>query len=184
MKHLKTFEGYLNEGAQEEANPLFEGTTTFISNDKFKDEASLKADIMKNMGPAINKLLKDGGISYGPITVKEGAGRTARYEFESKPITGKDLGILQWGFKEVWINSFGGGSIPQINKDADGFEFTPYIWFNIHYSYTHGSAETSSQGSNGCSLYLPGEKRADVFYDIVNGVFLKSSEADKLRIWD
>jgi len=183
MKHFKTFESYLNEGREKESLPIFESDTVFISDDKFPDEATLKADIMKNMGPAINKLLKASGISYGPITVVEGSGRNARYEFESKPITGKDLGVMQWGFKEVWINSFGGGSIPQINKDADGFRFTPYIWFNVHYSYTHGSADTSSQGSNGCSLYLPGEKRSDVFYDIVNGVFLKSSEADKLRIW-
>jgi len=181
MKHLKTFEGYLNEVAQEKSNPLSESKEIYVSDAKFKDEAALKADIMKNMGPAINKLLKDNGITYGPITVAEGSGRNARYEFESKPIMGEDLGIMKYGFKEVYIDTFGGGSIPHINKDADGFEFSPYIWFELHYSYTHGSADTTSQGSNGCSLYLPGEKRSDIYYDIVNGVFLKSAEFLKIN---
>jgi hypothetical protein len=180
MKRLKTFESYLNESSKKEIDPIFEEKTLYISNDKFKDEAALKADIAKNLVPAFNKLLKDNGINFPPITVAE---NRSRYEFDSKPLTGKDLGIMQWGFKELYINSFGGGSIPQINKDADGFEFTPYIWFNLHYSYTHGSADTSSQGSNGCGLYLPGEKQSNIWYDIVNGVFLKQSEAMKLKIW-
>lgn len=178
MKHLKTFEGYLNEGAQEESNPLSEGKEIYVSDAKFKDEAALKADIAKNLAPAFNKLLKDNGIDSPPVTVEE---NRSRYEFDSKPIMGEALGIMKYGFKEVYINSFGGGAVPQINKDADGFEFTPYIWFNLHYSYTHGSADTTSQGSNGCSLYLPGEKQSNIFYDIVNGVFLKSSEASKIK---
>jgi len=175
MKHIKTFENYVstdvNESALNEAD-------VYIANDKFTDEATLKADISAKIGPAFDKLLKDNGITYPSVTVSENRGR---YEFDSKPVTGKDLGIMQYGFKEVYINSFGGGSLPKISKDADGFEFEPLIWFNLHYSYVHGSADTSSQGSNGCSLYLPGEKSSNIWYDIVNGVFLKGSEADKLK---
>jgi hypothetical protein len=183
MKHLKTFESFLDNDVNESMNPLNEAET-FISNEKFTDEASLKADILKNIAPAFNKLLKDNGISYNPVTVSENSGRGGgRYEFDSKPLTGKDLGIMQFGIKELYIDSFGGGSVPKVNKSADSFEFTPYIWFNLHYSYKHGAPWTDSQGSNGCSLYLPGEKRSDIFYDIVNGVFLKTSEAEKLRIW-
>jgi len=194
MKHINSFEKFIGESAaycdscdntadkcvcktNESANPLNE-SDVFIANDKFKDEAALKADIAKNMAPAFNKLLKDNGITFPAITVEENRGR---YEFDSKPLTGKDLGIMQWGIKELYINSFGGGSLPKISKDADGFEFSPLIWFNLHYSYTHGSADINSQGSNGCSLYLPGERTSNIWYDIVNGVFLKDSEAQKLK---
>ena len=184
MKHLKTFDGYVNESINENAGMLNEAEV-FVSDDKFKDEATLKADILKNVGPAFNKLLKDNGISYGPVTAKESSGRGgSRIEFESKPITGKDLGIMMYGFKEVYIGSFGGGSMPRINKAAgDIFEFSPYIWFNLHYSYKHGAPWTDSQGSNGCSLYLPNERRSDIFYDVINGVFLKASEAEKRKDW-
>jgi hypothetical protein len=178
MKHINSFEKFVSVNENAEANNLLNEADVFIANDKFKDEASLKADIAKNMGPAFDKLLKDNGITFPSITVSENRGR---YEFDSKPVTGKDLGIMQYGFKEVYINSFGGGSLPKISKDADGFEFAPLIWFNLHYSYNHGSADTSSQGSNGCSLYLPGERTSNIYYDIVNGVFLKDSEAQKLK---
>jgi hypothetical protein len=180
MKHLKTFEGYVNESA-DVASPLNEGKV-YISNDKFTDEATLKADILKNVGPALNKLLKDNGISYNPITAKEGRGN--RVEFDSKPLTGKDLGVMQYGFKEVYINSFGGGGFPEINKAAgEKLEFSPYIWFNLHYDYKHGAPWTNSQGSNGCSLYLPNEDTSNIYYDIVGGVFLKASEAEKRKDW-
>jgi hypothetical protein len=181
MKHLKTFDGYVNESVNENAGALNEAEV-FVSNDKFKDEATLKADILKNVGPAFTKLLKDNGISYGPVTAKEGRGN--RIEFDSKPITGKDLGIMMYGFKEVYINSFGGGSFPKINKAAgESFEFFPYIWFNLHYDYKHGAPWTNSQGSNGCALFLPNEQTSNIFYDVINGVFLKASEAEKRKDW-
>jgi hypothetical protein len=177
MKHLKTFDSYVNENVNE-SNEILNEADVFISDDKFKDEAGLKADIMKNIGPAINKLLKDNGISYNTISAKEARGN--RIEFESKPLKDKELGIMMYGFKEVYIDTFGGGSLPKINQTADGkLEFTPYIWFNLHYSYTHGAPWINSQGSNGCPLYLPNESRSDVFYDIVGGVFVKGSEAGK-----
>lgn len=171
----KECECYKEKGANESANPLNE-SEVFITDDKFKDVAALKADIAKNLAPAFNKLLKDNGINFPTVTVKE---TSSRYEFESKPVTGKDLGIMQYGFKEVYINSFGGGALPKVGKDADSFTFFPYIWFNLHYSYTHGSADVPSQGSNGCSLFLPGERQSNVYYDIVEGKFLKQSEADR-----
>jgi len=179
MEHIKDFQDFINES--ENISPLIE-SEVFISDDKFADELALKADILKNVGPAFNKLLKDNGISYNPVTAKEGRGN--RVEFESKPLTGKDLGIMMYGLKEVYIDSFGGGSLPKINKAAgEKLEFSPYIWFNLHYSYRHGAPWTDSTGSNGCSLYLPNERRSDIFYDIVGGVFLKSSEADKRTDW-
>ena len=175
MEHIKDFQNFINESA-ELVDPLME-KEVFITDDRFKDEKTLFADILKNMGPAINKLLKDKGITYNPITVTENRGR---YQFDSKPITGDALGIMKYGFKEVWIDTFGGGTVPRVNNSEAGLEFPPRIWFNLHYSYEHGSADTSATGSNGCALYLPGEKRADIFYDIVKGVFLTSSQAGKL----
>ena len=167
--------------SNESANPLNEGATLYVSNEKFKDEASLKADILKNVGPALNNLLARQGVKYNSITAKENRGRI---EFDSKPITGKDLGIMMYGFKEVWIDSFGGGSLPQINKAAgENFEFSPYIWFNLHYSYTHGAPWIDSQGSNGCSLYFPGERRSDIYYDVIEGRFLTGTEAEKRKDW-
>lgn len=184
MKHLKTFDNYINESVNESTNdsllPINEGEV-FVSDAKFKDEATLKADILKNVGPALEKLLKDNGVNYGPI---KGLDKGKRIDFESKPITGKDLGIMQYGFKEVYIDTFGGGSFPQINKaTGESFEFTPYIWFNLHYSYKHGAPWTDNQGSNGCAFYLPNEKRSDIFYDIINGVFVKQSDAEKRKDW-
>jgi hypothetical protein len=170
-------EGKLSSGS----NPLNEGATLYISNPKFKDEASLKADILKKVGPALDNLLARNGVKYNAITAKESRGRI---ELDSTPLTGKDLGIMQYGFKSVWINSFGGGSFPQINKAAgEAFEFSPYIWFNLHYSYEHGAAWMNSQGSNGCSLYLPSEKSSNVFYDVVEGRFLLESEAARRSDW-
>jgi hypothetical protein len=171
----KECECYKEKEANESVNPLNE-SDVFIANEKFKDEAALKADIAKNLAPAFNKLLKDNGINIPPATVKE---TSSRYEFESKPVTGKDLGIMQYGFKEVRIDSFGGGQLPKMGKDSDSFTFSPYIGFNLHYSYTHGSADVPSQGSNGCALFLPGERQSYVFYDIVEAKFLKHSEAER-----
>lgn len=180
MEHLKDFQGFINESTKP-SNFLNE-SDVFISDDKFTDETSLKADILKNIGPAFNKLLKDNGISYNPVTAKEARGN--RVEFESKPLTGKDLGIMMYGLKEVYITSFGGGSFPKINKSADEkIEFSPYIWFNLHYSYQHGAPWTDATGSNGCSLYLPNEKSSNIFYDIVGGVFLTASQAGKRTDW-
>ena len=174
-------ECYKEKDANESVNPLNEGATLYISNPKFKDEASLKADILKNVGPALNNLLARNGVKYNPISAKEGRGRI---ELDSNPITGKDLGIMQYGFKSVWINSFGGGSFPQINKAAgEAFEFSPYIWFNLHYSYEHGAAWMNSQGSNGCSLYLPNERTSNIYYDVIEGRFLLESEAERRSDW-
>lgn len=181
MKHIKTFESYVNTDVNESENPLNEGNQVFVSDPKFKDEASLKADILKKVGPAFNDLLARQGIKYNAVTGKDSRNRI---ELDSKPITGKDLGIMQYGFKEVWINSFGGGSYPQINKAAgEAFEFSPYVWFNVHYSYTHGAEHINSQGSNGCSLFFPGEQSSNVYYDVIAGRFLTASEAEKRKDW-
>jgi len=170
MKHVKKYENYLAESSQEH---LFE-KEVMITDDRFVDEKTLQDDIMKNMGPAINKFLKDKGIDYNPITVSANRGR---YQWDSKPLTGKDLGIMQYGFAEVYIDSFGGGSLPKISKataeDGSDFQFPPYIWFNLHYSYKH-----TSGGSNGCPLILPGEARSDIYYDIVKGEFVGGKEAE------
>jgi hypothetical protein len=174
MKHIKTFENYLSADVNENINPLNE-KETFVADDKFTDEATLRADILKNAEPALISFLKDKGVDWPtPIFVAEHANRLT---LTTKPVTGKDLGILQYGFKEVYLTFFGGGSFPKINKSADAFEFEPCIWCRLNYSYNHGSESTSSQGSNGCSFYLPGSDNADIWYDIVNGVWLDRGEA-------
>ena len=145
-------------------------------------EEQLKKDIMQNIAYAFNKLLKEAGLSYNKVTAVESGGRI---RFDSKPLTGNDLGIMKYGFKEVYINTFSGGSMPKFQKGTDekAILFTPYIWFTINYSYKHGSESTSSTGSNGCSLYLPGETSDSIYYDIVNYKFLTASVAAKKTEW-
>ena len=145
-------------------------------------EEQLKKDIVGNIGNAFNKLLKDAGIKYNPVTAIESGGRI---RFESKPLTGNDLGVMKFGFKEVYINTFSGGSMPKIQKGAadENLMFTPYIWFTINYSYKHGSEGTNSTGSNGCSLYLPGETSDSIYYDIGSYKFLTASQAAKKSEW-
>lgn len=183
MEHFKTFNAFVgstnesdvakNTEVNENVDPLNEGDI-YVSNENFKDETSLVADIIKNMPGAFNKMLKDAKIDY---SIDSTVFNRNCFELKGKPLTGDTLGIMKYGFKEVFIDSFGGGQI-QVQKGEE-FQYTPLIWFNIHYSYTHGSADTSSQGSNGCSLYLPGEKSSNVYYDIDNRVFLKYSESEK-----
>jgi hypothetical protein len=145
-------------------------------------EDQLKKDILGNIGNAFNKLLKDAGIKYNPVTAIESGGRI---RFESKPLTGNDLGVMKFGFKEVYINTFSGGSMPKIQKGAadEKLMFTPYIWFTINYSYKHGSADTNATGSNGCSLFLPGENSDSIYYDIGSYKFLTASQAAKKSEW-
>ena len=165
-------------GSKKVQESVNEGEEIFISDERFQDLGSLKADILKNMTPAINDFLARQGIKYNPITVKEDRGR---YTFISKPVTGKDLGFFQYGMVEAYIDSFGGGQVPRI-READGkIEFNPLIWFNLHYSYKHGTPDTGSQGSNGCALYPPGEDRSVICYNISTGRFLTSSEAEKTK---
>lgn len=174
MKHIKTFEGYVNNDVNESMNPLNEATV-FVSNDKFTDESTLKAEIIKNAGPAFITFLKDKGVDWPTaITIEE---RGNRLTLTTKAVTGKDLGVMQYGFKEVYLTFFGGGTLPKVNKAADTFEFEPCIWCRLNYSYNHGSESTSSQGSNGCSFFLPGTDNSDIWYDIVNGIWLDRKEA-------
>jgi hypothetical protein len=174
MKHVNNYENYLKEGFSEPA--LNEGVMQFVSDDKFKDEASLKADILKNAGPALNDLLSRQGIKYNPLTAKD---KGRRIDFDSKPFTGKELGFMQYGFAEVYIGIFSGGSFPEINKAAsEKFEFAPYIWATLNYSYKH-----TNGGSNGCSLIFSGEQRDDIYYDVIAGKWLTSSEAAKRSDW-
>ena len=173
-KHITSFNSFVNEGK------VTEGVQEFTTDSRFTDEKSLKSDILKNAGPALVKLLKDNNINYGPISAIESRGN--RIEFESKPLTGDSLGIMQFGFLNVWINTFGGGQMPQV-KVGESFEFTPYIIFDLHYSYQHGSKTVGPQGSNGCSLYLPGERRSTIVYDIVKAEFLTNSQAERGKVW-
>jgi hypothetical protein len=173
MKHIKSFDNYLNENA----DVLNEDNTLYTSNPKFKDEATLMADILKNAGPALNDLLSRQGIKYNALTAKA---HGKRISFDSKPLTGKDLGVMQYGFAEVYINTFSGGGFPQINKaSGENFEFAPYIWATLNYSYKHAGG-----GSNGCSLIFPGEPNDSIYYDVVDGKWLTASEASKRKDWE
>ena len=162
-------------------NDLNEGDT-FIKDPRFINQAALNADIAKNAGPALEKFLKANGINWPgkmEITVQSN-----RMVLETKPVTGKDLGILQYGFKEVYLTFFNGGNITLksvVNPDTmkGEIEFKPSIWTNLNYSYKHGAADTSSQGSNGCTFYIPGNQSGDIWYDVVNGVWLDRKSAQK-----
>jgi len=180
MKHIKTFEGYVSTDVNETMNPLNEAVV-FVSDAKFKDEATLKADILAKAGPAFIAFLKAKGVDWPTaITIEESGNRLT---LTTKPVVGKDLGVMQYGFKEVYLEFFGGGTLPKIQKataeDGSDFQFEPCIWCRLHYAYKHGSADTFSQGSNGCNLYLPGTDNSDIWYDIANGVWLDRKEAQK-----
>jgi hypothetical protein len=176
MKHVNNYEGYLKESNSFDGI-LNEGSTLYISDPKFKDVETLKADILKNAGPALNDLLSRQGIKYNPLTAADRRG--SRITFESKPLTGNDLGVMQYGFKEVYINIFNGGDYPQINKAAgENFEFSPYIWATLNYMYQHVLG-----GSNGCGLVFPGEDRDSIYYDVVGGKWLTAKEAAKRSDW-
>jgi hypothetical protein len=181
---LHSFQEFLNESKSEEIieNPLNENAeVTFVSDKRIKDEKDLFDYIEKHLAKAFNTLLSDNGIDYNPVTAKMNVAKR-RVELDSKPLMGKDLGIMKYGFYEVWINSFGGGQLPQFRHNENGeFEFHPYIWFNIHYSYHHGSPDIGSQGSNGCSLYLPGERTSNAYYVVLDEKFYKDSEARRMK---
>ena len=70
MKHVNNYEGYLKESNSFDGI-LNEGSTLYISDPKFKDVETLKADILKNAGPALNDLLSRQGIKYNPLTAAD-----------------------------------------------------------------------------------------------------------------
>lgn len=176
MKHVNNYDSYLKENTTENIL-LNENKLIFVSDERFKDETMLKADILKNAGPALNNLLARQGIKYNPLNASDKGG--FRISFESKPITGKDLGFMQYGFKEVYINIFSGGNYPQVNKAAgENFEFSPWIWATLNYSYQHING-----GTNGCGLVFPGERGDSIYYDVVEGQWLTQTEAAKRRDW-
>lgn len=173
-------ECYKEKDTNESVNPLNEAEL-YITDSNITDEATLKADILKNIGPAFNQMLKNAGIKYNPVTASESRGRI---QFESKPLTGDALGIFKYGIRECWIGLFSGGNMPQIQKDTEKFSFKPYIWATLNYSYKHGAQGANySSGSNGCSLYLPGEDSDSIYYDIVGKKFLTNSQAMKRKDW-
>ena len=106
MKYVNNYEGYLKErnsfGINEGVGNHPVPSTLYTSDPKFKDAETLKADILKNAGPALNNLLSRQGIKYNPLTTT--AFSPERFEFKSNPLTGKDLGVMQYGFKNVEIN--------------------------------------------------------------------------------
>ncbi len=181
MKHLHTFENFINEELnapsvtnENEITQIFE-SDAFVTDKNIANEGQLRAEVAKNVGPAMDKLLKDKGIKYNKIT---GVDKGRYIALESQPLSGKDLGVMQWGFKEVTIDSFGQGAITT-NTSAAGFSFSQYVPFNLHYSYKHGAPQTQSQGSNGCQLFLPGETWSTVWYDIINKKMITHSEMAK-----
>ena len=166
-------------GSKKVTESVNEGLGVFVTDDRFNDLDSLKADIEKKIGPAFNNFLARQGIKYNPVTIKEDRGR---YQFASKPVTGKDIGFLQYGIIEAYIESFGGGKVPRIQEVDGKIQFDPLIFFNLHYSYVHGSQKDKhSRGSNGCALYPPGENSSNIFYNILTGAFMTDSEAEKAK---
>jgi hypothetical protein len=173
MKHVKLFEQFADRMDRVNENE------TFVSDPKFTDEASLKADILKNAAPALERLLKKKGVNWpGGFKIVETQARNGtRLELVSSEVTGTALGIMQWGFDKLYLNFFSGGKMPRVKNDGGAFTFEPYIWTTLNYSYT-----VKSGGSNGTSLLLPGEKRNDLWYDVLNGEWLTTSAASKLGI--
>jgi len=171
---IKTFGEFINEG---NVTIISEKYEDYVTEDKITSKEELYSHIVKNIGPAFGKFIK----SKLSIDHKfEGADNKRGYiEIESKPFTGKDLGIFKFGIKEMWINTFGGGQ-PRFKTEDEQFKFQQYMWMRLHYSYNHGAEHVNKQGSNGCNLFIPGEDTDAIYYDILNDKFLTSSEGEKI----
>lgn len=176
---LTTYEEFLNESNRVE--PLNEANNyVYIKHPDFQSAKDIIDSFVAKGGKAwsafINKQL---GIK---VNASARAGRRDSVSVESAPIPTKDYGIFQYGMKSVSIDTFSGGSInwQNVGTQEDKFEFHGYIWFTIHFAYTHVGG-----GSNGCSLYIPGNDSDSIWYDIVNNQFLTANEAKAIgdKIW-
>ena len=176
---LTTYAEFLNESnktqAVNEANNY-----VYIKHPEFTSVKDITSHITAKAGKAWSDFIaKHLGIK---VNAKATIGRRDYVSLESAPLPTKDYGVFQYGMKSVSIDTFSGGEInwQNVGNQEDSFEFHGYIWFTIHYSYTHVAG-----GSNGCSLYLPGEDNHNVWYDIVNNQFLSSNEARAIgdKIW-
>lgn len=176
---LTTYNEFVNESAKVESlneannyvyikHPDFKSVKDIIDSFVAKGGKSWSEFINKHLGVKVNGTAR--------------AGRRDSVSVESSPISNKEYGIFQYAMKSVSIDTFSGGSIDwqNVGHQEDNFEFHGYIWFTIHFSYTH-----TGGGSNGCELYIPGNDSTSIWYDIVNDTFLTANEAKAIgnKIW-
>ena len=155
------------------------------SDPDIKDQKDLEKNILDNIGDAFSALLKEKiNFNYPTTGEYEKGGGRLFIRVKGKPITGDKLGVFKYGIKELYINFFSGGEVPEGLKpieDDDKFEFKRFIWTTVNYKYVHGAEHTSGMGSNGCDLFFPGETNNSIWYDIIEKKFLTTSEAIKFE---
>lgn len=177
MKNIiPTFDNFVTEsGKTETINEA--NNFVYIKNPEFTSVKDIANHISANAGKAWSEFIsKHLGVK---VNSKATIGRRDYASLTSAPLPTKDYGIFQYGMKSVSIETFSGGEI-HYQGDKEDFEFHGYVWFTIHFRYTH-----TDGGTNGCSLYLPGETSDSIWYDIVNNQFLTSNEAKAIgnKIW-
>jgi hypothetical protein len=114
---------------------------------------SVYSEYVKKVGPALTKFLKEKGLNW-PTTLKATEQRGS-IQIESAPVSGKDLGIMQFGFKNV-VLSTRYGTEASIMSDGE----PNLIVFGLSYQYEHPNG-----GMNGTDIILPGTRYSNVFYD-------------------
>jgi hypothetical protein len=145
-KHIKVYEQFVNETSNE-------GTLN----------ESVYGEYVKKVGPALTKFLKEKGLNWPtPFKATEQKGYI---QIDSAPVSGKDLGIMQYGFKSVVLTTRYG---TEAGIMSDGVP--DLIVFGLSYQYEHPNG-----GTNGTDLILPGTRYNNIFY---------SKTHDKFYTWE
>lgn len=144
-KHIKAYEQFVNETSNE-------GTLN----------ESVYGEYVKKVGPALTKFLKEKGLNWPtPFKATEQKGYI---QIDSAPVSGKDLGIMQYGFKSVVLSTRFGTEESTTSGEPD------LIVFGLSYQYEHPNG-----GTNGTDLVLPGTRYSNIFY---------SKTHDKFYTWE
>jgi hypothetical protein len=153
-KHIKLYEDFLDRQWINEAETKGESKAV---------NESVYGEYVKKVGPALTKFLKEKGINW-PTSLK-GTEQRGYIQIESAPVSGKDLGIMQYGFKSVVLTTRYG---TEASIMSDGVP--DLIVFGLSYQYEHPNG-----GTNGTDLILPGTRYNNIFY---------SKTHDKFYTWE
>jgi hypothetical protein len=148
MKHVKIYEDFFNEATDESRYARVYAENL---------NESAYGEYVKKVGPALTKFLKEKGLNWpAPFKATEQKGYI---QIDSAPVSGKDLGIMQYGFKSVVLSTRFGN---EVMSDGE----PDLIVFGLSYQYEHPNG-----GTNGTDLILPGTRYNNLFYSKANDKF-------------
>jgi hypothetical protein len=179
MKNIPSFDAFINES--EEINEA-SNNLVYISDKKFKSVEDITNSFEANAGKAWEKFISDkmGVKVKGVAKISSRRGNFA--SITTDPITTNQLGIFKFCLDWATVDNFGGGEIHTQMVNNSVFEFSPFIYFRIHLSYS-----SKSGGTNGLDVVLSGNTPRDssVWYDVLNNTFLDQAEATRIgdKIW-